>query len=110
VKITPTHLAFYRERKAGSPGWAQNLKRPDNASVHWLINSQVPGLAHEHRDITNMVNTLKLARKNDAHLPGEFLRCLARYALPQYSTTTKRQAATARRWLRRLDESKGLLP
>lgn len=105
MKITRDHLAFWAARNA--PSWARTIAKPAAPpSIHTLINAQMPELRRDTRnDVYNMVETLKIARKNEARGMGRgLLACLRSYAGPTYSTTSKRQAATARKWLQRIEE------
>lgn len=100
--VVNAHLDFYREHKP-LPGWAHQIVKPARpVSVHDLISVQLPRRTQGEREISNMLATLKLARKNEQHYPGNFMRCLRSYALPTYSTTSMRQAATARKWLKKI--------
>ena len=107
MKITAAHLQFWRERKS-NPAWAAQVElkpmQSKPVSVHALINAQAGKPKASVREINNMVNVLRRAYRNEHELrvEGEFLRCLSSYALPRYSTTSRRQAATARKWLAKI--------
>jgi len=115
MKITQAHLNFYREKKNPRPDWAKDLKHPNSASIHELINSQI----EEKRKSTEPHNIIQLIKgairiqnrpffRPDHNWPYENLQqYLYHLAFQPYSTDPKRRTAYARKWYNKLYTLKG---
>src|SRR3990172_4686447 len=64
MKITQSHLTFYRQKKVPIPSWAGGLKYPNQGgSIHELINIQAA--QYDRRlESCNLLALIRLASKN----------------------------------------------
>lgn len=67
MKITKTHLRFWRERKVPAPGWVGRINprdRPVSVSVHQLINAQAKDPLNDcAMQVQNTLVLIRLAMK-----------------------------------------------
>ncbi len=110
MKITQSHLTFYRQKKAPPPDWAKSLKYPDQGgSIDELINIQAD--KHDRRlEATNLCRLIQSVRRNFgvnlrwAGSPeyANLREYLYHLAFTPYSTDKPRRIAYAKRWFRKL--------
>ena len=99
MKITQSHLTFWNQHKAPTPGWSGKLEHVNKVSVHMLINSQV-GRSYKH-DAHNAMAILRLVYKREG---AKGVRAsLARMA--RGIGASKRRASYARKWLKGVSRS-----
>lgn len=102
MKITATHLSFYRAKAAPVPKWGERFNTsPDiNSLINLSSGFKPTGSTHTH----NAVALLALVRRNNSHTGETLLGYLEAYR--PHSTCPARRVAMFRKVLKRLRAEK----
>lgn len=104
MKLTATHLSFWRKHTAGTPTWANRFNAKDDRTIHFLIASN----AGERID-TEPDNCFAILR-SERKLEGKLLPYLIHWSNHGWLLANKPKRAKAyRRWALRIirDQAKG---
>jgi hypothetical protein len=99
MKITPSHLIYWQQRKTIKPSWASGMQENNRVDIDYLINIQIPNFNLNRNNELELINTITILKswRKRGVLVEKMIECSLN------DIASKKRKAIIKKWLKRID-------